>query len=186
MSFRTNPDRILDSIDRARVRDEENRATAFIRDASARELGTELPEVDATPSERLRRIFGLVEKAYTATASGVEMRRLAERFQTVGDISNHHARGDVTVQIHYLDHDRSDDVGVTPFEIHPSRMEEARKVARSTRPDALAIKILRKELRDGVLAAYKKMEPRLRDAIGERADMGHLAVRVSMDLRPGG
>jgi len=184
MSFRTNPDRILDSIDRARVRDEESREGAFFRDASARELDTELPDVDATPTERLRRIFGLVEKAYTATASGTDIRKLAQRFQTVGDISHRHARGDVTVQIHYLDHDRADDIGVTPFEIRPSQMEEARKTAKSTRPDALAIKLLRKELRDGVMGAYKKMEPRLRDAIRERADMGHLSVRVTMDLRP--
>ena len=186
MSFRTNPDRILDSIDRARTRDEESRAAAFHRDASARELGTELPDMDATTSERLRRIFGLVEKAYTATASGTDIRRLAERFQTVGDIAGHHARGDVTVQIHYMDHDRVDDVGQTPFEILPAHMDEARKAARSTRPDALAIKILRKELRDGVLAAFRKMEPRLRDAIRERADMGHVAVRVTLDLRPAG
>jgi hypothetical protein len=186
MSLRNNPDRILDSIDRARTREAEGRAFAFTREATARELGTELPDVNATSAERLRRIFGLVEKAYTATASSPEMRRLAERFQTVGDISNHHARGDVSVQVHYLDHDRGDDVGVTPFEIHPARMEEARKAARTTRPDALAIRILRKELRDGVLAAYGKMEPRLRDAIRDRADMGHVAVRVTMDLRPAG
>ena len=184
MSFRTNPDRILDSIDRARTRDEESRSAAFYRDASARELGTELPDVDATSAERLRRIFGLVEKAYMATASGTDIRRLAERFQAVGDISGHHARGDVTVQVHYLDHDRADDVGVTPFEIRPVHMDEARKAAGSTRPDALAIKLLRQHLRDGVLAAFRKMEPRLRDAVRERADMGHVAVRVTLDLRP--
>lgn len=186
MSFRTNPDRILDSIDRARTRDEENRGNIFTRDATARELGTELPDVNATPTERLRRIFALVEKAYTATAAGSEMRRLAERFQTVGDIHTHHARGDVSVQVHYLDHDRADDVGVHPFEVHPSQIDELRKTSRSTRPDALALKVLRQELRDGVLASYKKLEPRLRDGIRERADMGHLAVRVTMDLRPAG
>jgi len=186
MSFRTNPDRILDSIDRARTREEENRSALFTRDASARELGTDTPELDDTPTERLRRIFGIVEKAYVATASGVEMRRLAERFQTVGDINNQHARGDVSVSIQYLDHERNDDVGVTPFEIRPVHFEEVKKIANSSRPDALAIRILRKMLRDGVAASYKKMEPRLRDAIRERADMGHIAVQITLDLRPGG
>lgn len=186
MSYRTNPDRILDSIDRARSREEESRSALFTRDASARELGTDVPEPGATPTERLRRIFALVEKTYVATASGAEMRRLAERFQTVGDIANQHARGDVSVSVQYLDHDRDDDIGVTPFEIRPRDFEEVRKIANSSRPDALAIRILRKELRDGVAAAFKKMEPRLRDGIRERADMGHLAVKITLDLRPGG
>jgi len=184
MSFRTNPDRILDSIDRARSRDEEGREE-FTRDASARELGTELPNSDATAAERVRRIFALVEKAYLATASGPEIRRLAQRFQAVGDISSHHARGDVSVAVSYLDHDRPDDVGLTPFEIHPTRIEETKKVSKSNRPDANALRVLREDLRDGVMAAYRKMEPRLRDAIRERADLGHLAVRVTIDLRPG-
>ncbi|MFW6175593.1 MAG: hypothetical protein ACOC7L_02095 [Acidobacteriota bacterium] len=184
MSFRTNPDRILDSIDRARTRDEEARADQFTRDASARELDTEVPSADATPTERLRRLFGLVERAYKPTASSPEMRRLAERFQTVGDISHHHARGDVSVSFHYMDHERSDDVGVTPFEVLSSRFDEVRKSARSSRPDAVALRILREELRNGVLAAYRKMEPRLRDAIRERADKGHVAAQITMDLRP--
>ncbi len=41
----------------------------------------------------------------------------------------------------------------------------------------------RTELRDGVMSAYKKMEPRVRDALKERADLGHLSVNVTMDLR---
>jgi hypothetical protein len=184
MSFRTNPDRILDSIDRARTRDEESRASQFTRDASVRELDTEVPPPGSTSTERLRRIFALVETAYKSTASSPEMRRLAERFQTVGDISHHHARGDVSVSVHYMDHERADDVGVTPFEIHAHRFDEVRKSSRSSRPDALALQILRKELRDGVLAAFKKMEPRIRDGIRERADLGHVAVRITMDLRP--
>ena len=183
MSFRTNPDRILDHIDRERNRDDDGRDD-FARDASARELGTEIPDFDATPAERVRRIFGLVEKAYTATASGPEIRRLAQRFQTVGDISTHHARGDVVVTISYLDHERPDDVGLSPFEILPSRLEETRKVSKTNRPDANALRILRADLRNGVLSAYKKMEPRLRDAVRERADFGHLAVRITIDLRP--
>ncbi|MEX0935586.1 MAG: hypothetical protein WD013_01695 [Gemmatimonadota bacterium] len=185
MSFRTNPDRILDHIDRERNRDDGGRDD-FFRDASARELGTDVPAPDATPSERVRRIFGLIEKAYTATASGPEIRKLAQRFQTVGDISNHHARGDVSVQIAYLDHDRADDVGMTPFEITPGRLEEARKASKSSRPDANALRILREDLRNGVMAAYRKIEPRLRDAVRERADRGHIAVRVTIDLRPAG
>jgi hypothetical protein len=183
MSFRTNPDRILEHIDRQRSRDEEGR-DEYVRDASARELGTEMPDSDATPAERLRRIFGLVEKAYMATASGPEIRRLAQRFQTVGDISSHHARGDVSVTVSYLDHERPDDVGLSPFEIQPGRLEDIRKVSKTNRPDANALRILRADLRGGVMSAYRKLEPRLRDAIRERADIGHLAVRVSIDLRP--
>jgi hypothetical protein len=185
MSFRTNPDRILEHIDRQRDREEEGR-DEYARDASARELGTEVPDSDATPGERVRRIFGLIEKAYRATASGPEMRRLAQRFQTVGDISNHHARGDVSVTVSYLDRDRLDDVGLTPFEIFPSRLDEARKVSKTNRPDANALRVLREDLRAGVMGAYRKLEPRLRDAVRERADIGHVSVRVTIDLRPTG
>jgi hypothetical protein len=184
MSFRTNPDRILDSIDRERNRDD--LGEGFTRDASARELGTELPDLDATHSEKIRRVFGLIEKAYTATASGPEIRRLAQRFQTVGDISNHHARGDVSVSVAWLDHARADDVAMVPFEILPSRLDEVKKESRTSRPDANALRILREELRNGVMGAYKKLEPRLRDAVQERADLGHVEVQVTVDLRPAG
>jgi hypothetical protein len=183
MSFRTNPDRILDSIDRARNRDDEG--GGFVREASARELDTEVPPPDSTSTERLRRIFQLVERAYTATASSSEMRRLAERFQAVGDISTHHARGDVSVAIHWMDHEREDDVGLSPFEILPRRLDDMRKETGYSRPDANALRILRTELRTGVLGAYRKIEPRIREAIRARADLGHVAVRVTMDLRPG-
>lgn len=185
MNLRNNPDRILDHIDRERSRDDEGRDN-FTRDASARELDTEVPDADATSADRLRRIFRLVERAYTSTASGPEIRRLAQRFQTVGDISSHRARGDVSVTVSYLDHERPDDVGLSPFNILPARIEEARKVTKSTRPDANALRILRENLRTGVLEAYQKMEPRLRDAVRERADLGHLAVRITIDLRPAG
>jgi len=184
MSFRTNPDRILDHIDRERNR--EDMGEGFTRDASARELGTELPDMDATHSERVRRIFRLVEKAYTQVASGPEIRRLAQRFQTVGDISNHHARGDVSVSVAYLDHPRPDDVAMVPFEIRPSRLDEVKKESRTSRPDANALRILREELRDGVMGAYKKLETRLRDGVQERADLGHIEVQVTIDLRPAG
>ena len=182
MSFRTNPDRILDHIDRERNRYDEGRDD-FARDASARELGTEVPDLDATPAERVRRIFSLVEKTYMSTASGPEIRRLAKRFQTVGDISTHHARGDVSVTVSYLDHRRPDDVSLSPFEIVPARLEEIRKISKTNRPDANALRILREDLRSGVLNAYRKMEPRLRDGVRERADIGHLAVQVTIDLR---
>jgi hypothetical protein len=183
MSLRMNPDRILDNIDRERGRDDEGRDD-FTRDASARELGTELPDLDATPGERVRRIFSLVEKAYMSTASGPEIRRLAQRFQTIGDISRHHARGDVSVTVSYLDHERPDDVGLSPFEIAPHRLEDVRKVSKTSRPDANALRLLREDLRTGVLGSYRKMEPRLRDAVRDRADFGHVAVRVTVDLRP--
>lgn len=184
MSFRTNPDRILDSIDRSRTRDDGG--MAFIREASARVLDTEPLPSDATQTERVRRVFGAVERAYVETAGSAEMRRLAERFQAVGDISGLRARGDVSVSVHWMDHDRNDDTGMTPFEIRPTRFEEIRKVTQTSRPDANALRILREELRDGVVAAYGKIEPRIREAVRERADQGHLAVRVSLDLRPAG
>jgi hypothetical protein len=182
MSFRTNPDRILDNIDRERNRDF---LGDFVREASTRELDSEVPPFDSTTTERLRRIFALVEKAYTSTASSVEMRRLAQRFQTVGDISNHHARGDVSVSIHWMDHERPDDIGVSPFEILPAHMAEMKKTSGTTRPDANALKLLRGHLRSGVMNAYKKIEPRAREAIRGRADLGHVTVQVTMDLRPG-
>jgi len=185
MSFRTSPDKILDHIDRERNRDDDGRDD-FPRDASSRELDTTIPASDATPSERLRRVFSLVEKSYTSAAGGAEIRRLAQRFQAVGDIPHLHARGDVSVAISYLDHERHDDVGITPFEIRAADFEEVRKVTKSSRPDANALRILRENLRSGVMAAFRKMEPRLRDAVRERADLGHIEVRVSVDLRPAG
>jgi len=184
MSFRNNPDRILESIDRERTRDEEG-GGGSVRDAGARVLGTDVPPSDATSAERLRRIFSLVEQAYTQTAASAELRRLAQRFQAIGDISRHHARGDVSVAIHWMDHERADDVGLTPFEIVPGQMESLRREERGSRPDANALKLLRKELRDGVMTAYAKIEPRVREAIRSRADLGHVAVRVTLDLRPG-
>lgn len=185
MSFRTNPDRILDSIDRARSREEERAGSAFSRDASARELDTEVPDSGATPSERGRRIFGVVERSYLSVAGSAELKRLAQRFQAIGDIHHHHARGDVSVSVHYMDHERYDDVGVTPFEVRPFEIAEAKKETKTSRADVNAMKVLRKELREGVRAAYQKLEPRLRDALRDRADMGHVQVQVTMDLRPG-
>jgi predicted Rdx family selenoprotein len=75
---------------------------------------------------------------------------------------------------------------MTPFEIHPEDLLEARKETRTTRPDVNAMKLLRRQLREGVLTAYKKIEPRVRDALRERADLGHVAVQVTIDLRPTG
>jgi hypothetical protein len=102
----------------------------------------------------------------------------------VGDIHHHHARGDVTVSIQYLDHERPDDVGVAPFEIRPYEISDAKKETRTSRADVNAMKVLRKELRQGVLSAYQRVEPRIRDAVRERADMGHIQVQVTVDLRP--
>ena len=184
MSFRTNPDRILDSIDRSRNRDDGGLGS--VREATARVLDTDPLPSDATQAERARRVFGAVERAYIATAQAPEMRRLAERFQAVGDISGLKARGDVSVSIHWIDHDRDDDTGLTPFEIRPDRFDAIREVTRSTRPDANALRILKEELRDGVMAAYGKIEPRVREAVRERADLGHIAVRVTLDIRPAG
>ncbi|MFO8173728.1 MAG: hypothetical protein ACQET1_08435 [Gemmatimonadota bacterium] len=184
MSFRTNPDRILEGIDRERTRAEEAGRQADDRQAVGRELDSMPSAPDATQSERMKRIFRLVEKAYTAAAKAGELGRLAARFRAIGDLHHHHARGDVSVVIHYMDSSRHDDVGISPFEIRPGDLEEIRKVTESSRADVNAMRILRKHLRDGVMAAYKKMEPRIKDGLRERADSGHLTVTVTMDLRP--
>jgi len=183
MSFRTNPDRILDNIDRRRNR-EETGLRGSERQATGRELDTEVPDVEATTPERVKRIFRAVERSYTSAAQSAILGPLAQRFQAVGDISEHKARGDVSIAIRYLDHDRPEDFGMSPFEIHPNDLEEIRKETKTSRPDVNALRILRKQLRDGVLAAYQKVEPRIRDAIRDRADMGHVEVQVTMDLRP--
>ena len=182
MGFRTDPDRILDNIDRARSREEEGRAGQD-RQATGREMDAEVPSSDATTPERLKRIFRLVENAYMAAASSENLGPLAARFRAIGDIPEHNARGDVSVSIQYLDSKRNDDIGVIPIEIEADQLVEARKVTKTTRPDVNALKVLRDELRKGVLSAYKKIEPRIRDAVRERADMGHVAAQVTVDLR---
>lgn len=184
MSYRTNPDRILDSIDRARNRDAESAHFSLDRQAQGRELDTQVPDLDATNPERSKRIFRAVERAYTKAAQRAELGKLAARFQAVGDVHHHHARGDVSISIQYLDHERNDEVGMSPFEIRPYELAEAKKETKTSRADVNALKVLRKELHKGVLSAYKKIEPRIRDAIRERADMGHLQVLVTVDLRP--
>jgi hypothetical protein len=184
MSYRTNPDRILDNIDRARNRDAESAALYVERQAMGRDLETEMPDLDATTTERLKRVFSILERAYTKAAQRSELGRLASRFQAVGDIHHHHARGDVSIVIQYLDHDRYDDVGVSPFEIRPYEITDAKKETKTSRADVNALKVLRKDLREGILAAYQKLEPRVRDAIRDRADMGHVQVQVTVDLRP--
>lgn len=184
MSFRTNPDRILENIDRARNRDAESQRFNLDRQAQGRDLDTEMPDPDATTTERLKRIFKTVERAYTKAAQRAELGKLAARFQAVGDIHHHHARGDVSISIQYMDHDRHDDVTMSPFEIRPYELGEAKKETKTSRADVNALKVLRGELRRGVLSAYQKAEPRLRDALRERADMGHIQVVVTVDLRP--
>lgn len=184
MSYRTNPDRILDNIDRARNRDAESARFTLDRQAVGRELDSEMPDVDATNPERIKRIFRILERAYTKTAQRGELGRLASRFQSVGDIHHHHARGDISISIQYLDHDRPDDVAMSPFEIRPYEVADAKKETKTSRADVNALKILRRELREGVLLAYQKVEPRLRDALRERADMGAVQVQVTVDLRP--
>jgi hypothetical protein len=184
MGFRTNTDRILDSIDRARSRDDEAARGGGQRQASGRELDTQVPDADSTNPERIKRIFGAVERAYTKAAQSSELAPLAARFQAVGDITDHHARGDVSVSIQYLDSERPDDIGMSPFEIKPDALIDARKETKTTRADVNAMKLLRRSLREGVLSAYKKIEPRIRDAMRERADYGHVAVQVTLDIRP--
>jgi len=185
MSLRTNPDRILENIDRARERkDEGPRSTE--RQAIGKELEIELPDVDATNPERIKRLFSIVERSYAKAAANKELGKLAARFQSVGDIPKHHAHGDVSVSVQYLDSPRPDDIGVAPFEIVPEDLVEAKKATKTSRPDVNALKVLRVSVRDGVRNAYKKIEPRLRDALRDRADMGHVAVQVTVDVRPVG
>ena len=184
MSYRTNPDRILDSIDRARNRDAESARFTLDRQAVGRDLDTDIPDLDATTPERLKRVFSAVERAYTKAAQRMELGKLAARFQSVGDIHHHHARGDVSVSVHYLDHERGDDVGISPFEVRPYEVADAKKQTKTSRADVNALKVLRKELRGGVMTAFQKMEPRIRDALRDRADMGHIQVQVTVDLRP--
>jgi hypothetical protein len=184
MSYRTNPDRILDNIDRSRNRAAESARFNIDRQAMGRDLDTEIPDLDATNPERLKRVFAIIERAYTTAAQRTELGRLASRFQAVGDIHHHHARGDVSISVQYMDHDRYDDVGVSPFEIKPYEIADAKKETKTSRPDVNALRVLRRELREGVLAAYQKLEPRIRDAIRDRADMGHVQVQVTVDLRP--
>jgi len=184
MSYRTNPDRILDNIDRARNRDAESARFNLDRQAMGRDLDTDVPVLDATNPERAKRIFRTVERAYVKAAQRAELGRLAARFQSVGDIHHHHARGDVSVSIQYLDHERHDDVGMSPFEIRAYEIAEAKRETKTSRADVNALKVLRKELHKGVLSAYQKIEPRIRDALRERADMGHVQVQVTVDLRP--
>ncbi len=183
MGLRTNPDRILENIDRQRSREEEGHAGQD-RHAIGKALDTEVPDIDATTPERMRRIFGIVERSYTKAASNVELGKLASHFRAVSEIPTHHARGDVSVAIQYIDSPRPDDVGMAPFEVLPDRLVEAKKETKTSRPDVNALKVLRLEIRDGVKAAYKKVEPRIRDALRDRADMGHVAVQVTMDVRP--
>lgn len=183
MGFRTNPDRILDNIDRARAREDEGPRSGSDRQATGRELDTDVPSSETTNTERAKRVFQAVERAYTKCAQSRELGPLAARFQSIGDVHNHHARGDVTVSVQYLDADRSDDIGMAPFEIVPDDLEEARKETKTSRPDVNAMRVLRGELREGVLAAYRKIEPRIREAMRERADIGHLSVQVTVDLR---
>lgn len=184
MSYRTNPDRILENIDRARNREEET-GPHFERQATGKDLDTEVPGHNSTPTDRTRRVFSVVERAYTKCAQG-ELKALARRFQSIGDIPDHHARGDVTVSIHYLDAKRPDDQGMAPFEVKPEELEEARKATKTSRPDVNALKVLREKLRAGVMTAYKKAEPRIRESVRDRADIGHVEAIVTMDLRPAG
>lgn len=182
-SYRTDTDRILENIDRARSRDMERALSLHDRQARGRDMDTTVPDGDATTPERLKRIFSLVESGYRKAAQVSEIGPLAARFRAIGDIKDADARGDVSVSVHYFS-GRHDDVGVVPFKIGPDDLSEAKKETRTSRPDVNAMKVLRLRLRDGVLAAYHKIEPRLRAALKERADIGHVSVEVTLDLRP--
>ena len=92
MSYRTNPDRILENIDRARTRDMERALSLNDRQARGREMDTEIPDGDATTPERMRRLFALIEAGYQRAAQSAEISPLAARFRAIGDISHQMAR----------------------------------------------------------------------------------------------
>ncbi len=181
---RSNADRILDNIDRARSRDLERSLSLHDQQARGREMDATIPDGDSTTPERVKRLFALIEAAYRKAAQGSVMSPLAARFRAIGDISHFMAQGDVSVSLHYIDAERHDDVGVSPFEIGPGDMEAAKKESRTSRPDVNALKVLRLRLRDGVLAAYEKILPRVRDGMKERADFGAVEAEVALHLRP--
>jgi hypothetical protein len=183
MSLRTNPDRILDNIDKQKLREEESQKNQN-RQAVGQALNNDAPDLDATTPERTKRLFEVVEEAYNDIASNKELGKLASHFRAVGDIPNHHARGDVSISIQYIDSPRPPDIGMTPYEIVPQRLLEAKKETKTSRPDVNALKVLRLEIRNGVLTAYKKLAPRIKDALRDRADMGGVAVQINMDVRP--
>ena len=68
MSYRTNPDRILDNIDRSRSRDMERALSLNDRQARGKDLDSAIPDGDFTTPERLQRIFRLIESAYRKAA----------------------------------------------------------------------------------------------------------------------
>lgn len=181
---RSIADRILDNIDRARSRDQERLLSLDGQQARGRDMDAAVPDNDSTSPERLKRLFAVIDKAYRKAAQSQQMTPLAERFRAIGDISHHMAQGDVSVSLHYMDSERHDDVGVSPFEIGPGDMEQAKKESRTSRPDVNALKVLRLRLRDGVLAAYEKILPRVRDGMKERADFGAVEAEVALHLRP--
>jgi hypothetical protein len=184
MGRRDSPDRILESIDRARAREAMPPSSGTDRQATGRALDTEVPPPGATTTERLQRLFAVVERSYVEAAGSEQLRPLAARFQTIGDIPDHRARGDVSVAVQYIDSERFDDIGMMPFDVAPERIKEAQEHTRTSRPDVNALRVLREELRRGVLASFQKIEPRLRDAIRDRADLGHVSVQVTLDVRP--
>ena len=64
------------------------------------------------------------------------------------------------------------------------QVADAKKETKTSRADVNALRVLRSELRGGILAAWQKLEPRVKDAIRDRADMGAVQVQVTVDLRP--
>jgi hypothetical protein len=67
--------------------------------------------------------------------------------------------------------------------VKPEQVADQKRETRTSRPDVNAMKVLRVALRAGVLASYKKIEPRLREGLRERADMGHVGVTITVGLR---
>ncbi len=197
MSYRTNPDRILEGIDRARSRNMERALALNDRRTRGWTLDSTVPEPDATTPERMARIFGLVETAYRNAAAGREMGPLAARFQKIGDISSQDALGDVSVSVQFLGlpaeslgpSDRGmrqwqEAVDIAAFHVKPEDLREAELETRTSRPDINAMKVLRLRLRDGVRSVCRKIEGRIREALRERADFGHVQVEVTLDIRP--
>ena len=72
---------------------------------------------------------------------------------------------------------------MVPFDVKPDQVADQKRETRTSRPDVNAMRVLRTSLRVGVMAAYKKLEPRIREGLRERADMGHVGVTITVGLR---
>ena len=180
MGLRTNPDQILENIDRQRSREEEAHAAGQDRQAVGKELETEIPDVDATTPERMKRIFAIVERAYNQAASNAELGKLASHFRAVGDIPDHHAHGDVSVSIQYIHPSRPHDVGMAPLEIRPHPLFAAKNATTHSRHDVHPPNVPRHQRRHRLHRRHRRRHQTSRASAGA----AHSGCRVSRTRSP--